>query len=212
MRAVLYAYENDGFQSPNLKLSGNDIYVCQPLPCEPAKDSVEPKIVNPPIVKITDPKSPPIKSPVDDNQEVKKKITTVITTTKEDRNSKPKILSGYRLIAKLGTFGSGPGQFDSPAAISGDENGQRFYVADLDNNRIEVIYKGGNYITEWGNLEQGKDNLMGLLVLRWTTIINSSLCPILKIIELKNLILKENILASGVSSERQMVNLTIRMT
>ena len=45
--------------------------------------------------------------------------------------------------------------------ISGDENGQRFYVADLDNNRIEVIHRGGNYIAEWGTLGTGNGQFNG---------------------------------------------------
>lgn len=153
VRAILYNYGNDGFQTPNLKLYGNDIYVCQPLPCEPPSNVIKPKEPKPvnPI-----PKNPP----KEDVKQTKKKTTTVTTTTEE----KPKVvpyLNNYGLVNKIGTFGSGPGQFNHPASIAADPNGQRFYISDLDNNRIQVVQSDGDSITSWGTLGAGKGQFDG---------------------------------------------------
>jgi DNA-binding beta-propeller fold protein YncE len=72
--------------------------------------------------------------------------------------SNPSILSeskSYKLVSKWGGFGKGLGQFNHPASIDSDPNGQRFYIADLDNNRVQVLHSGGSFITEWGTLGKG---------------------------------------------------------
>ncbi|HWE49811.1 MAG TPA: peptidyl-alpha-hydroxyglycine alpha-amidating lyase family protein [Bryobacteraceae bacterium] len=58
-------------------------------------------------------------------------------------------------FAKDGTFikawgmkGSGPGEFDIPHAIAMDSKG-RIFVADRNNNRIQIFDQEGNYLTEW---------------------------------------------------------------
>ena len=61
----------------------------------------------------------------------------------------------YKLVTKWGSFGKGDGQFNHPASIETDQNGQRLYVADLDNNRIQVLDSDGNYITKWGSFGKG---------------------------------------------------------
>ena len=58
-------------------------------------------------------------------------------------------------IATWSTFGSGKGQLKHPASIDNDKDGQRFYIADLDNNRVQVLGKDGNFINEWGSLGKG---------------------------------------------------------
>jgi len=75
--------------------------------------------------------------------------------------SNPQTLSNsnYRLLTKWGGFGSGHGQLSHPASIDTDPNGQRFYIADLDNNRVQVLHSGGNFINEWGTLGKGNGQL-----------------------------------------------------
>ena len=63
--------------------------------------------------------------------------------------------TNYELVTKMGGLGTGHGQFDHPASIETDQNGQRIYVADLDNNRIQVLDGDGNFITEWGTFGNG---------------------------------------------------------
>ena len=53
-------------------------------------------------------------------------------------------------IATWSKFGSGKGSLNIPASIDNDKDGQRFSIADLDNNRVQVLGKDGNFINEWG--------------------------------------------------------------
>jgi DNA-binding beta-propeller fold protein YncE len=93
--------------------------------------------------------------------EVKKKTTTITTTTTESPfdSTKPRLSSyatNYIFVTTIGSFGRGPGQLNHPASIDMDPNGQRIYVADLDNNRIQVLHRDGSFITEWGTLGSGR--------------------------------------------------------
>lgn len=67
----------------------------------------------------------------------------------------------YELVTKWGSSGRGEGQFNHPASIDTDENGQRVYVADLDNHRIQVLDGDGNFITEWGKFGKGDGQFNG---------------------------------------------------
>ena len=49
-----------------------------------------------------------------------------------------KIEADFRLVARLGSRGSGIGQFDEPRQISISTNGD-VYIADTNNNRIQVL-------------------------------------------------------------------------
>jgi DNA-binding beta-propeller fold protein YncE len=52
-----------------------------------------------------------------------------------------------------GSNGSGPGQFDTPHGIYVDRtDGDRVYVADRHNNRVQVFTSNGEFITEWKDL------------------------------------------------------------
>ena len=155
-RAVLYTYGPDGFESPNKNIVPNisDRYYCQPLPCE-SPNHIKPKLPTNP----TNP-NPPDNPPKEDKRQANKKTTTVKTTTEE----KPKVvpyLNNYGLVNKIGTFGRGPGQFNHPASLAVNPNGQRFYVSDLDNNRIQVIQGDGDFITGWGTLGAGRGQFDG---------------------------------------------------
>jgi DNA-binding beta-propeller fold protein YncE len=52
-----------------------------------------------------------------------------------------------KLIKSWGKKGTGPGEFDQPHSLAFDSKG-RLYVADRNNNRIEVFDQDGNYISE----------------------------------------------------------------
>jgi DNA-binding beta-propeller fold protein YncE len=51
-------------------------------------------------------------------------------------------------VLSFGEFGSGPGQFNVPHAIAIDSNG-RLFVADRDNNRIQIFDQQGRFIDQW---------------------------------------------------------------
>lgn len=55
-------------------------------------------------------------------------------------------------ITQWGGFGTGDGQFDSPAGIAVDVTGN-VYVTDLNNQRIQKFTSGGAYLTQWGGRE-----------------------------------------------------------
>lgn len=52
-------------------------------------------------------------------------------------------------IKSFGAFGSGMGNFFNPAGITKDRL-DRLYVADSNNDRIQVLNKNGGYVTEFG--------------------------------------------------------------
>jgi peptidylamidoglycolate lyase len=58
-------------------------------------------------------------------------------------------------VRDWGTFGSGPGQFDTPHSIAIDGGG-RIYVADRGNARIERFDLGGQFIDQWQSSELGR--------------------------------------------------------
>src|SRR6476619_4742155 len=64
--------------------------------------------------------------------------------------------NNYKLVGKWGGVGTGHRQLNHRASIDNDPDGLRFYIADLDNNRIQVVHNDGSYINEWGIL--GKRN------------------------------------------------------
>ena len=52
-----------------------------------------------------------------------------------------------KLIKSWGKLGTGPGEFDQPHSLAFDSKG-RLYVADRNNNRIQVFDQDGKYISE----------------------------------------------------------------
>lgn len=51
-------------------------------------------------------------------------------------------------ILAFGGFGDGPGRFNVPHAIAIDSRG-RLFVADRDNNRVQIFDQSGQYIDQW---------------------------------------------------------------
>ena len=52
-----------------------------------------------------------------------------------------------KLIKTWGKLGTGPGEFDQPHSLQFDSKG-RLYVADRNNNRVQIFDQDGNYIAE----------------------------------------------------------------
>ena len=51
-------------------------------------------------------------------------------------------------LSSFGEFGTGPGQFNVPHAIAIDSRG-RLFVADRDNNRVQIFSADGEFIDQW---------------------------------------------------------------
>src|SRR5919199_395072 len=60
----------------------------------------------------------------------------------------------YKSIIKLGSYGTGNGQFISPAGIAID-SANNVYVTDAGNNRIQKFSNNGTFITTWGSYGTG---------------------------------------------------------
>jgi pimeloyl-ACP methyl ester carboxylesterase len=60
------------------------------------------------------------------------------------------------LLAVWGSSGSGPGQFNYPAAVAVDSNA--VYVADENNHRIQKFTRTGSYLSQWGHQDTGDGN------------------------------------------------------
>jgi DNA-binding beta-propeller fold protein YncE len=70
-----------------------------------------------------------------------------------------------KLLKTWGKLGTGPGEFDQPHSLAFDSKGL-LYIADRNNNRIQVFDQEGNYKTEYhqwsrpsGIFIDKKDNL-----------------------------------------------------
>ena len=83
----------------------------------------------------------------DSNTKTTKKT---ITSTDTDTTSK------YVYIGSLGFAGTGKGQILEPTDLIIDTLHNMIYVADKDNNRIDVFDTGGTYVTSWGSEGSGK--------------------------------------------------------
>jgi hypothetical protein len=56
-----------------------------------------------------------------------------------------------KFLLAWGTYGSGPGQFKVVHGVATDGE-RRVYVADRDNNRIQVFDENGHYLDQWPNI------------------------------------------------------------
>ena len=62
----------------------------------------------------------------------------------------------YKLVGKWGKDGKGNGEFANPNGIAVDKSGNVF-VADADNNRIQVFNAKGSFLRAWGSVGNGND-------------------------------------------------------
>ena len=58
-------------------------------------------------------------------------------------------------LMQWGTKGSGPGQFEVPHAIAVDQKG-KVYVADRQNDRVQIFDGNGRYLGEWKSTDIGR--------------------------------------------------------
>jgi DNA-binding beta-propeller fold protein YncE len=56
-----------------------------------------------------------------------------------------------RFLLAWGSKGTGPGQFNSVHCVAVDDR-RRVYVADRNNNRVQVFDEHGKYLDEWPNI------------------------------------------------------------
>jgi DNA-binding beta-propeller fold protein YncE len=64
------------------------------------------------------------------------------------------------LLATVGEYGTGPGQFLSPNDVAVDEQG-RLYVADWGGSQIQVFDAAGNFLALWGEFGSEEGQLNG---------------------------------------------------
>jgi sugar lactone lactonase YvrE len=62
---------------------------------------------------------------------------------------------GYKIIGKWGKVGTANGQFASNTDGIATDKAGNVYVADTDNNRIQVFSKNGKFIRKWGSIGAG---------------------------------------------------------
>jgi peptidylamidoglycolate lyase len=60
-----------------------------------------------------------------------------------------------KFLFQWGTKGAGPGQFDLPHGVTLDAAGH-IYVADRNNQRIQVFDSAGHYLTQWAGKQFGR--------------------------------------------------------
>ena len=58
--------------------------------------------------------------------------------------------SGLTYLSQFGGPGSGPGQFESPAAVAVNTATGDVYVTDIVNDVVEVFSASGSYLSEFG--------------------------------------------------------------
>ena len=64
-----------------------------------------------------------------------------------------KFSSAGKFIKGWGRKGTAPGEFDTPHALAMDSQG-RLFVADRNNNRIQIFDQDGNFITQWAQFSR----------------------------------------------------------
>lgn len=68
---------------------------------------------------------------------------------------------GYKLVGTWGKIGTGNGQFSSGYnGIAVDKAGN-VYIADTDNNRVQVLSKSGAFVRKWGSIGGGNGQFAG---------------------------------------------------
>ncbi len=65
----------------------------------------------------------------------------------------------YKLVGKWGKSGAANGQFRGPFGIATDKGGS-VYVADTDNNRVQVFSASGGFLRKWGSTVSGNGQFL----------------------------------------------------
>lgn len=92
-----------------------------------------------------------VKDTAGSDSDINKRTTKKTTTTTETD-----ISSKYVYLGRLGFPGTGAGQVLEPTDLRIDTEDNMIYVADKDNNRIDVFNTTGKYVTSWGSEGSGK--------------------------------------------------------
>ena len=67
---------------------------------------------------------------------------------------------GYKVVGKWGKNGTATGQFASTDGLAIDKSGT-VYVADTDNNRVQVFSATGMFLRKWGSVGDGNGQFHG---------------------------------------------------
>ena len=67
---------------------------------------------------------------------------------------------GYKVVGKWGKNGTATGQFASTDGLAIDKSGT-VYVADTDNNRVQVFSATGTFLRKWGSVGDGNGQFHG---------------------------------------------------
>jgi sugar lactone lactonase YvrE len=68
--------------------------------------------------------------------------------------------SGYKQVGSWGKTGTGNGQFAGTGGLAVDTRGN-VYVADRDNNRVQVFSASGSFLRKWGSIGSGDGQFTG---------------------------------------------------
>ena len=68
--------------------------------------------------------------------------------------------SGYKQVGAWGKTGTGNSQFSGTGGIAVDAHGN-VYVADRDNNRVQVFSASGSFLRKWGSIGTGDGQFTG---------------------------------------------------
>ncbi len=69
-------------------------------------------------------------------------------------------VSGYKQVGSWGKTGTGNGQFTGTGGVAVDARGN-VYVADRDNNRVQVFSASGSFLRKWGSVGNGNGQFTG---------------------------------------------------
>ena len=67
---------------------------------------------------------------------------------------------GYKVVGQWGKNGTGNSQFASTDGLTVDKDGS-VYVADTDNNRVQVFSATGTFLRKWGSIGDGNGQFHG---------------------------------------------------
>ena len=126
------------------------------------------------------------------------KVPLTRTWTVPASDVKPSQAKSIELVDTWNSVGNSHTRYNHPASTKAiDGTGQRIYVADLDNNKIQVLHSGGNYITSWGTFGTGSGQFDGVGSVVWTIKGRLSLYQTLAIIEFEKFTLKAILSKNG---------------
>jgi len=67
---------------------------------------------------------------------------------------------GYKILGKFGQTGTGNGQFATASNGIAIDGAGVLYIADTDNNRVQVLSKTGKFLRKWGTIGSGNGQFL----------------------------------------------------